>query len=300
MIDSLESIIEESLHIVSIIVIFSILIKLATFPFHWWIADIYDGFWSPLLLIYITVVKLGLFLFLFKLVLNLFYAISFAYSYYFVFIGTGSILIGAIGAITQVKIKRFLGFSSISHAGYIILGLGSYHINGYIAGFLYLILYSMISLSFFGCLLNINHMVTGKNIVFFNQLYSLSILNKEWSINLFIIVGTMASMPPFSSFFTKIYVYSIYMDNKTELVVWVLLCSSVLTLYNYLNLIQQWMFLRVYDLRSLYIFDAKYPIRYLLCFFSFFYLVGWGNFSGWYIISKEALLTCAFPLSYFN
>jgi len=140
----------------------------------------------------------------------------YVFSFYLLLIGVLSICVGSLGALVQVKIKRFLGYSSIAHSGYILLGIANNTINGSIAGFLYLMLYNLTILGFFIFLLNTSHIASGKNICFFNQLYALFIFNREICFHLLVILLTMAAVPPFSSFFAKFYIYSIYVDNREE------------------------------------------------------------------------------------
>jgi len=140
----------------------------------------------------------------------------FVFSFYLVLIGVLSVCVGSLGALVQVKIKRFLGYSSIGHSGYILLGIANNTINGSIAGFIYLLLYNLTILAFFVFLLNSNHIVSGKNICFFNQLYALFIFNREICFHLLAILFTMAAVPPFSSFFAKFYIYNVYVDNRDE------------------------------------------------------------------------------------
>lgn len=294
--DSLEILVQNYFHFVCIITVLSILIKLAICPFHWWIPDIYEGFWTPVTLSYAVIVKIGIFIFFFRLILNIFQPLGYINSFYLITAGLSSIFVGSLGALMQVKIKRFLGFSSIAHSGYIILGLASNTTNGAIAGFVYLFLYSFTTLAFFLFLLNTRHVISGKNLTFFNQLYALFAYNRELCFSLLIILCTMAAIPPFSSFFVKFYLYNIYVDNKRELIVWIVLILTIITLYYYLAFIQQFMFLKLEDLKLLFVFKSKDNLCFVLFVMLFIFTFGWILFPWLFLFFNEFVLSCIYPL----
>ena len=65
--------------------------------------------------------------------------------------------VGTFGALSQVRIKRFIAYTSISQVGFILLGLASLSLGGLIAAILYLFIYAITSVAFFTLLLNTNH-----------------------------------------------------------------------------------------------------------------------------------------------
>jgi NADH-quinone oxidoreductase subunit N len=87
--------------------------------------------------LYAVLIKITFFLFFFKLLLNFFYPIFFLFQPFLLISGVGSIIIGSLGALIQVKIKRFLGYTSIAQSGYIVLGLSCNSLNGALSSFLY-------------------------------------------------------------------------------------------------------------------------------------------------------------------
>ena len=97
-------------YFLSLIIIISITFKLALFPFQWWIVDVFEGLWTPITLIYAVLLKVTFFLFFFKLIWSFFYSIIFFLQPFLWLSAVGSIIYGSIGALIQVKIKRFLAY----------------------------------------------------------------------------------------------------------------------------------------------------------------------------------------------
>ena len=228
--------------------------------------------------------------------MNVFYPVLFLFQPFLLIGALGSIVIGSVGALVQVKIKRFIAYTSIAQSGYIIIGISCNSLNGSISAFLYLLMYCFISLCFFCILLNIEHINKGNNIAYLNQLYNIICYNKEISFHLIIIILTMAAIPPLSSFFAKFFIFIICIENKLELITIILLVFSLINTFYYLNLIQQLIFLKfsnfkIYTLNRFF-FHLVF-LRLSCCFFicSFLILAPIYEYGCYFIIA------CIRPLS---
>jgi len=128
-----------------------ILFKLGVVPFHFWIADVYQG--SPLTITFFfaTIPKTAL-VFLFLKVFNIFF-LSFFYNLV-LFLGLLSIIYGTIIALYEVKIMRLFAFASISHVGYILIGMTQISVGSISNIVFYLFMYMLLVLTFFCILLN--------------------------------------------------------------------------------------------------------------------------------------------------
>ncbi len=89
--------------------------------------------------------------------------------------------VGTFGALIQVRIKRFIAYTSISQVGFIMLGLASLSLGGLIAAILYLFIYAITSVAFFTLLLNTNHLVTKKNPRYFSELNCISLYDRKFA-----------------------------------------------------------------------------------------------------------------------
>jgi len=205
--------------------------------------------------------------------LNIFQPILYILKFYLILCGIGSIWLGALGALSQVKLKRFIGYGSIAHSGYIILGLSCNSITGAISAMLYLLAYSFAILGFFTILLNTDHILTGSNICFFNQVHSLFFYNKEISFHLLMVVGSMAAIPPFSSFFIKFFIYTLFIDGREELPLITILIGTMLSLYYYLCFIQDFICINSEEM-MLYIYEGSLALTCILRVNAFILLFG--------------------------
>ena len=279
------------------LLLFSLFIKLAIFPFQWWVTDIYEGLWTPILLCYAVLIKISFFLFFFKLVLNIFTPIIYIFQPILWLSSLGSLIIGSLGALTQIKIKKFIGYTSITQSSYIILGLSCNSLNGAISSFIFLIMYCIITLSFFSILLNIEHVNKKNNMIYFNQLYSLIFYNKEISIHLIIIILVMAAIPPFSSFFAKFFIFISSIETNLELLIIFFLAFTLISTFYYLNFIQQIIFFK-FNERKIFIFSENYFIRNYLRINSIFFLISYFYIPYLYETVTSIVIYCLWPLSF--
>lgn len=129
-----------------------ILFKLGIVPFHFWIADVYQG--SPLIITFFfaTIPKIALVL-LFLKVFNIFF-ISFFYNL-ILFLGLISIIYGTIIALYEIKIMRLFAFASISHIGFILVGITQVSVGSISNIIFYLFMYMLLVLTFFCILLSL-------------------------------------------------------------------------------------------------------------------------------------------------
>lgn len=139
--------------LIGILFIFlGILFKLGIVPFHFWIADVYQG--SPLTITFFfaTIPKIVLVL-LFLKFFNIFF-ISF-FCNLVLFLGLISIIYGTIIALYEVKLMRLFAFASISHIGFILVGMTQASVGSISNIIFYLFMYMVLVLTFFCILLSL-------------------------------------------------------------------------------------------------------------------------------------------------
>lgn len=178
-----------------ILIILSLFFKLAIFPLHFWIADIYEGSSWGTLSIISTIPKISVLYILCQI--NIF-------SDFITFSSILSIIVGTLGALNQTKIKRLLAYSGISHMGFILLGLSIVNKLGYEASFLYLIIYISSILIIF-LLTKYENFSTNNYII---ELSSLNQYNKTLAFSWLIVLLSIAGIPPLSGFISKWFILS--------------------------------------------------------------------------------------------
>lgn len=283
------------LYNICFLLLISILIKLAIFPFQWWIADVFEGLWTPITLTYAVLIKFTFFIFFFKLILNVFNNIIFLFQTFLFIAALGSVIIGSIGALIQIKLKRFLAYTSIAQSGYIIMGLACNSINGFLSSLLYLYLYCIITLAFFCILLNIEHISKGHNITYFNQVYSILTYNKEITFHLVILLLIMAAIPPFTSFFAKFFIFIVTIEAKLELITCIILGMTLISTFYYLNFIQQLTFFK-FDESKIFYYKNNIIIDMFLRVNTLFFTIGIFFIIVIYDFSFNLVLNCMYPL----
>ena len=196
-------------------IITGFLFKLALAPFHFWVADIYEG--SPFVssTLFASFSKTPFFFFFCKLL----------YSYFSLFIGLWSLplslsaffslLLGTFGALYQTKLKRLLAYSGIVNSGLIFLGVSSGTLEGLFSGCLCFLIYVFSSFSiwsFVGFLKKITSSFTSR-LIFITEISSLFKLNTLLGFSLLIMMFSLGGVPPLSGFFSKFYVFLSLLDS---------------------------------------------------------------------------------------
>ena len=216
-------------------IVVGLLFKLAIFPFHFWISDVFEG--SPNIITYFfaLVPKISIFFVLFRIIFVVFINFISFYSFIILFCSIFSILIGSILALYQVKIKRFFAYSAIVHMGYILLSLFLGNWLGVYTSFYYLFVYLLASVNIFTIFLAIykNDNSNIKNIVdVISILHSNPFLSFIFAINLL----SLAGIPPFAGFYGKLHVFFLLLDTGNYFLGMLVVLFSVLNCVYYISL----------------------------------------------------------------
>ena len=214
--------------------------KLSLFPFHFWLADVYEGTLSALVGYMASVLKLAVFLVLFKIVFLEMDAKTTTFVDILSWISVLSIFAGSVAALVQSSLKRVLAFSSVAHAGFILIGVvattrGSVEAS-FIATLYYLLSYAIMILTAFICI-HILEKRLKKNI-FLEDLKGLFFVRPYFSGGFAVVLISLAGLPPTIGFFSKFLVFSVALQEELFwLSIWAIL-GSVVALYYYFKPIQ--------------------------------------------------------------
>ncbi len=150
-----------------------------------------------------------------------------------------TIIWGNLGALTQTNAKRLLAYSSISHAGYTLLGLIAANQTGYTGFVIYLFIYTLMNLGVFGCLIALRrHGISGDRLEDFNGLMKKS----PWlTVMMTIFLLSLGGIPPTAGFIGKFYLFAGLIETGNpwlvRLAILAVLMSAV-SLYYYLRFIR--------------------------------------------------------------
>ena len=217
-------------------VILAILFKIGVFPFHLWLCDVYEGALLSTTLFFAIVPKIVLFYILIKFLFFGFANASWLTQNSLFTLATCSIFIGAAGALFQRKLKRLLAFSSISHAGFVLLAIACFSLESTKAICFYLIVYILTSFILFSLVaLAISKSGLLKYLVnwlaFGKRNYLIAICFSA-------ILLSMAGVPPLIGFFSKLLVFSAMLKNSNLVVSLLIALLSCVSCFYYIRIIK--------------------------------------------------------------
>lgn len=212
--------------------------KLSLVPFHLWTADVYEG--APTAITsYLSVVSKGAAAFAFFAIFvnafGLLESVSWGWMLYGVIIAT--ITIGNLFAIRQRAMKRFMAFSSISQAGYIMLGVYAGEM-GLASMLFYIFVYVVSNLGVFAVISSIENN-SGK--LSMDDYVGLHKTNPLLAFAMTLAMFSLAGIPPFAGFFSKFLIFtSVAKSGSIALYVLVLiaLINTIISLYYYLLVVK--------------------------------------------------------------
>lgn len=209
--------------------------KISIVPFHLWTADVYEG--SPVnITSYLSVISKGAALFIFIIVLFIVFPVLTPAWQKTIFVTSVlTMTIGNLFAIRQQNFKRFLAFSSISQAGYIIVGLISGTKTGMASVVYYILVYIFSNLAAFGVVAAIQNSSGKENINDYNSLYK---TNPGLSLVMTLAMFSLAGIPPVAGFFGKFFLFTAAAEKGYYLLVVIAVLNTIISLYYYLLIVK--------------------------------------------------------------
>ena len=217
--------------------------KISLVPFHLWTADVYEGAQTNITS-YLSVISKGAAVFvLFTLLVKVFGNLSNQWQPILYGVAIASITVANLFAIRQQNLKRFLAFSSISQAGYILLAIISGSALGMASLVYFVLVYMFSNLAAFGVISVIEERTGKVRMDEYNGLYQ---TNPRLSFVMMLALFSLAGIPPFAGFFSKFFVFSAAAAQGYYVLVFVALLNTIISLYYYLLVIKA-MFLNKND-----------------------------------------------------
>jgi NAD(P)H-quinone oxidoreductase subunit 2 len=146
-----------------------------------------------------------------------------------------SMIFGNIIAVTQTSMKRMLAYSSISQAGYLIIGIVCGNLYGYTGMITYMITYIFMNLGAFGCVILFGLRTGTDQIRDYTGLY---LKDPLLALCLSICLLSLGGIPPLAGFFGKLYLFWCGWKAGLYLLVYVALITSVISMYYYLRVVK--------------------------------------------------------------
>jgi len=209
--------------------------KISLVPFHLWTADVYEG--APInVASYLSVISKGAAVFIFTIILyTVFHSIAPMWKNLMYVIAIMTMTIGNLFALRQKNLKRFLAFSSIAQAGFILLGIIDGSALGMTSIIYFVLIYIFTNLGAFGVVSAIS-VATGKeNMDDYDGLYH---TNPKLSLLMMLSLFSLAGIPPVAGFFGKFFLFTAAAHSGYYWLVFIAVINATISLYYYLLVVK--------------------------------------------------------------
>ena len=207
--------------------------KVAAVPFHFWAPDVYEGAPTLITAFMATVVKTAAFAAFYRLFSSCFVAYYMQWAPALAVISAITMVAGNILAVYQQSFKRMLAYSSIAHAGYMLMAIVALNVVSAGAILLYALAYSLASIGAFALL----HAVSGNGNEKVTVFKGLAKSNPLIAVCMIVLMLSMAGIPPVAGFFAKYYIFYGTLDSGYTWLVLVAILSSLIGVYYYFRVI---------------------------------------------------------------
>lgn len=208
--------------------------KLTLFPFHVWAPDVYEGAPTPVTALLSVTSKAVAILFLVVMFYGPFAAIQYDAAPFLALLAALTLFAGNLGALKQTKLRRFMAYSSISQAGYILVALLGPKQDAQSAIIFYLLLYTFANyLAFF-----VFGIVGRDRREDFASLRGLSKDNPTLAVALVVALMSLAGIPPLAGFFGKLQLFFSAAEGKQYALITFAVLNNVLALYYYIQILK--------------------------------------------------------------
>jgi NADH-quinone oxidoreductase subunit N len=209
--------------------------KISIVPFHLWTADVYEG--SPVnITSFLSVISKGAAVFIFMILLfTVFPVIIETWQKTIYVTSILTMTIGNLFALRQQNLKRFLAFSSISQAGYILLGIIGGNELGMTSVIYYVLVYIFSNLGAFGVVAAVSNATGKENMDDYNGLYR---TNPGLSLIMTLALFSLAGIPPVAGFFGKFFLFAAAAEKGYYLLVLIAVLNTIISLFYYLLVVK--------------------------------------------------------------
>lgn len=209
--------------------------KISLVPFHLWTADVYEGAPSTVTA-YLSVISKGSAAFvLMAILIKVFAPMVEQWQEVLYWVIIASITIANLFALRQQNLKRLMAFSSISQAGYIMLGVISGSAQSMTSLVYYVLIYMFANLAVF-TVITIVALRAGKfTLEDYNGLYT---TNPKLAFLMTLALFSLAGIPPFAGFFSKFFIFAAAFEGGFHLLVFIALINTIISLYYYLKIVK--------------------------------------------------------------
>ena len=209
--------------------------KVASVPFHMWAPDVYQGAPTPVTAFMAVGPKAAAFAAFFRVFADAFPEMSSSWEMLLSIIAVLSMFVGNLGAIMQTNIKRMLAFSSISHAGYILMAVIAKNSLGSSSLLFYMLSYAFMTFGVFGIVIILGR--KGEENLEIKNYSGLAYKHPVIALSMTIFLLSLGGLPPFAGFVAKFYLFSAAMQEGLLTLVIIAVLNSAISFYYYLKVV---------------------------------------------------------------
>lgn len=218
------------LRLASGLIIAGLFFKIAAVPFQWWTPDVYQGAPLPVTSFFATIVKTAAFMALFRVMPSLDAVVVIPA------VAIATMTFGNLAALWQDNIKRMLAYSSIAHAGYILLAFTFFKANPAVTSssmMFYLLTYMMMTLGAFAVLVHLSD--AAGECADISALTGLGKKSPYLALAMTVFLLSLAGFPPTGGFFAKFYLFKAVVQHGHVGLVIVAVINSLISVYYYMR-----------------------------------------------------------------
>jgi NADH-quinone oxidoreductase subunit N len=219
-----------------VFVVVGIAFKFGVVPFHMWIPDVYEGAPPAVTLFISSVPKLAAFAMAYRLLSSGLGDLHVHWESMLASLALLSIVLGNLAAIMQNNIKRMLAYSTISHMGFVMLGLLPGTAYGFGAAMYYVIVYGVMSVASFAMIILLSS--RGVEVEQLDDFKGLNQRNPYYAAIMGLVMFAMAGVPPMVGFFAKLMVLKAVIDSGMMWLAVTAVVFSVIGAFYYLRVIK--------------------------------------------------------------
>jgi NADH-quinone oxidoreductase subunit N len=217
-------------------IIVGIAFKFGAVPFHMWVPDVYHGAPTPVTLFIGAAPKISSFILAIRVLAEGLDAMVGSWQDMLIALSVLSMIIGNVVAIAQTNLKRMLAYSTISHVGFILLGILAGTNQGYRASLYYTLTYVIMSVGSFGMILLLSR--EGFEADRLEDFKGLNRKSPWFAAMMLMLMFSTAGVPPFVGFWAKIAVIGAVLDVGLEWLAAVAVMLSVIGAFYYIRVVK--------------------------------------------------------------
>ena len=218
-----------------ILVVAGIGFKIAAVPFHMWAPDVYEGAPTPVTAFLSVGSKAASFAMLLRIFVEGLPSMSADWRLLFEALAVVTMTVGNIAALTQTNLKRMLAYSSIAHAGYLLIGVVAGTPRGITAMLIYLLIYSFMQLGAFAVIVMLRRPdVVGDELKDFS---GLAFRNPFAAFAMLLFMLSLGGIPPTAGFMGKFWLFGAAIDAGYVWLAVIGVLNSAISLYYYVRIV---------------------------------------------------------------